>query len=54
MKKLELFNHDTEETIIVNFNEFLEWFNENDDIYTVKKVKFNNESNKINNSEATK
>jgi len=33
---IEVFNHETEQTINLTFKEFSEWFNINDDIFTIK------------------
>jgi hypothetical protein len=33
---IEVFNHETEQTIKLTVREFAEWFNLNDDIFTIK------------------
>ena len=34
----EVFNHDTEQTFRLPLNQFVEWFNTNDDIYSITDV----------------
>lgn len=36
--KIKIYNHETETTSVMSINDFIDWFNENDTIYTLESV----------------